>query len=271
MSLSIPSAEQPPILRLQQIVADLRSPEGCPWDKEQTQTTLIPCMLEEVQEAAYAIRNEGPEAACDELGDLLLQVVMQAQVAHEEGLYDFNAVANTICEKLIRRHPHVYGTSNAKDSDQVLTQWEEIKKAEKQNSVPLSHAEEVAQAGHGLSALQQAQKIQKKAGKLGFDWPDAQGALEKIEEETKEVIDCMTNNETSEKLEEELSDLLFSVVNLCRKMGFDAESTLLLGNAKFGKRFIAMAQEIERTGRQLQESSLKEMEQAWQRTKRTSS
>lgn len=267
MSLPIPPAEQSPVKRLEQIVTDLRSPEGCPWDKEQTQISLIPCMLEEVQEAAHAIRKESPEAACDELGDLLLQVVMQAQVAEENGLYNFDSVASAICEKLIRRHPHVYGTDSAKDSKEVLVKWEEIKNEEGANSAPLSQAEEVAQAGRGLSALQQAQKIQKKAAKLNFDWPNAEGALEKVKEETKEIAHCLAEGDTPQRLEEELSDLLFSVVNLCRKIGLDAESTLLMGNAKFGKRFTAMAEKIETSGKTLQESSLEEMEQAWQQIK----
>src|ERR1700747_2994428 len=193
-----------PIDRLKQIVERLRSPDGCPWDREQTHESLKPHIIEECYELIDAIDEKDDQGMEEELGDLLLQVVLHAQMASEEGRFDFDAVADVISEKLICRHPHVFGDTKLATSDAVLKQWDAIKRGEKTDR-------ESALDGvpRGLPGLAKAQKMQSKAARGGFDWPDAVGPLEKVKEEISEIEQAGTG----EKLAEELGDLLFSVVN----------------------------------------------------------
>ena len=247
------------LLRLQKVVHDLRSPGGCPWDMEQTHRSLLPNLIEEAYEVLEAIQNDDAEHMCEELGDLLLQVVLHGEIASETGAFDLDRIAHGIAEKLIRRHPHVYGDSDVADTAGVLAQWDEIKKAEKGGAVP-GFFDGVNAA---LPALSRAAKLQKKAAKVGFDWPDAAGVLEKIDEETAEVREALADGDEG-AVAEEVGDLLFSVANLARKLKLDPEVLLATANDKFVRRFAAMAQGL---GQPLEEASLDEMEAAWQRAK----
>ncbi len=263
MPLPIPSDQLPPFERLRAVVHCLRAPGGCPWDQEQTHESLIPHLIEEAYEVADAIRSGKPELIAEELGDLLLQPVIQAEIASETGAFDINKVASMITEKLIRRHPHVFGESSASTSDAVLTQWDEIKRLEKGADTPKSLLHAV---GVGLPALMRAQKLQKKAAKVGFDWPDVAPVMEKIREETAEVAEALATADQS-AIEHEIGDLLFSVVNLARKVGLDAESALVAANARFSRRFQGVEGHMSAAGKTLSDSTLEEMDAAWEAVK----
>ncbi len=250
------------LLRLQKVVHDLRGPGGCPWDREQTHRSLLPNLIEEAYEVLEAIQNDDAEHMCEELGDLLLQVVLHGEIASETGAFDLDRIAHGIAEKLIRRHPHVYGDSDVADTDGVLRQWDEIKKAEKGNTPrPFLHGIPMA-----LPALSRAAKLQKRAARVGFDWPDASGVMEKIREETEEVAEALAEARP-EAVAEEIGDLLFSVANLARKLKLDPEVLMASANSKFVNRFTAMEQLLTAKGQTLESADLDEMETAWQAAK----
>ncbi len=250
------------LLRLQKVVHDLRGPGGCPWDREQTHRSLLPNLIEEAYEVLEAIQNDDAEHMCEELGDLLLQVVLHGEIASETGAFDLDRIAHGIAEKLIRRHPHVYGDSDVADTDGVLRQWDEIKKAEKGNTPrPFLHRIPMA-----LPALSRAAKLQKRAARVGFDWPDASGVMEKIREETEEVAEALAEARP-EAVAEEIGDLLFSVANLARKLKLDPEVLMASANSKFVNRFTAMEQLLTAKGQTLESADLDEMETAWQAAK----
>jgi MazG family protein len=263
MPLPVPSAELPPVERLRAVVHCLRAPGGCPWDREQTHDSLIPHLIEEACEVAEAIRSGDPALIKDELGDLLLQPVLHAEIASETGVFDLDAVATNITEKLIRRHPHVFGEANADNSEAVLVQWEAIKQQEKGNA-PKPYLHGITQ---GLPALMRAQKLQKKAAKVGFDWPDIAPVFGKIREEAAELEEAVANGDAA-ALQHELGDLLFSVVNLARKLGVDAESALAATNERFTRRFDAVERQILAQGKALTDATLAEMDAAWDEAKR---
>lgn len=248
--------------RLRYVVHRLRAPGGCPWDMEQTHETLIPHVLEEAYEVVDAIRSGDPRLICEELGDLLLQPVLHAEIAAGDGTFTLDDVATGLTEKLIRRHPHVFGDASADTSSAVLTQWDAIKRQEK-GSQEEGYLHGV---GNGLPALMRGQKIQKKAARVGFDWPDAAPVYDKIREETAELEQAVKNGK-AEEVAEELGDLLFSVVNLARKLGVEAEAAMAAANEKFVRRFHAVEAALEAEGRKLGEASLEEMDQAWNRIK----
>jgi MazG family protein len=247
-----------PIDRLKQIVERLRSPDGCPWDREQTHASLKPHIIEECYELIEAIDDQDDEGMQEELGDVLLQVVLHAQMASEEGRFDFDSVAEVISEKLIRRHPHVFGDTKLATSDAVLKQWDAIKRGEKTDR-------ESALDGvpRGLPGLAKAQKMQSQAARAGFDWPDAVGPLEKVKEEIREIEQARTG----EKLAEELGDLLFSVVNFARKSKLDAEELLQAANHKFSDRFRKMEALAAARGLSFSSLTLSEMDQLWNEVK----
>lgn len=247
-----------PIDRLKQIVQRLRSPDGCPWDREQTHESLKPHVIEECYELIDAIDEKDDQGVEEELGDLLLQVVLHAQMASEEGRFDFDSVADVISEKLIRRHPHVFGDTKLATSDAVLKQWDAIKRREKTD-----RASALDGVPRGLPALAKAQKTQSKAARVGFDWADAEGALQKVEEEIKELHQA----EISEKLAEELGDLLFSVVNFARKSKLDAEELLQAATRKFSERFRKMEALAESRGLNFSSLTLSEMDKLWDEVK----
>ena len=255
------AAKERQVERLRAIMHRLRSPGGCPWDAEQTHATLVPNLIEEAYETVDAIQREDWEHLREELGDLLLQVVFHSELGTEEGRFDLDEVARGICEKLVRRHPHVFAQSEASDSEAVLKQWDDIKRAEKgDEGKPYLHG-----VGQGLPALLRAAKLQKKAAKVGFDWEEVEGVLAKLREELGEVEEELHRG--SDKLDEELGDLMFSLVNLLRFLKKDPEAILAAANRKFEERFSGMEAGLREEGRSLQEADLGEMERRWQLAK----
>lgn len=261
MSLDHPDG----MTRLRYIVHRLRAPGGCPWDMEQTHESLIPHVIEEAYEVADAIKGGNPELICEELGDLLLQPVLHAEIASETGAFDLDQMAHVLSEKLIRRHPHVFGEASAATSDAVLTQWDAIKRQEK-GTQKEGHLHGV---GSGLPALMRGQKLQKKAARVGFDWPDAVPVFAKIREEAAELEEAVASGQTA-AIEEELGDLLFSVVNLARKLGVESEAALAAANEKFVRRFHAVETRLTATGLELGKATLEEMDAAWDEVKKQS-
>lgn len=243
---------------LANIMARLRDPEnGCPWDVKQNFATIAPYTIEEAYEVADAIERQDIHALKDELGDLLLQVVFHSQMASESESFNLQDVIDGICEKMVRRHPHVFGDVDAYDAHAVVTNWETIKAAERSGNADDSALAGVALA---LPALLRAQKIQKRAARTGFDWPDANGARDKIFEEIKEVDDASSHTECAD----EIGDLLFAVVNLARFHDVDAEAALKTANRKFERRFRSMEA---LAGNDFVQMSLDEKESLWQQVK----
>jgi MazG family protein len=262
--------------RLLAIMARLRAPDGCAWDREQTPATLKPQMLEECYEVIEAIDSGSAGHLTEELGDLLLHIVFQAQIAREEGKFGFTEVANGIAEKLIRRHPHVFGDQKMDDPAKIVAQWNELKKVEKPE-----RASALDGVPRALPALMRAEALQKKARHVGFDWPDARGSLDKVREEIAEAtaeieadLAMVQASETrlppGEKTAEELGDLLFSIVNLTRHLKLDAEGLLTAANDKFTRRFQAMEERIKAGGKEVASCTLEELDAAWNAVKRDS-
>ena len=255
-----------PIDRLRAIVRILRGPGGCPWDIEQTQKSLIPNILEEAYEAADAIRSGNKNNVIEELGDLLLQVVMQSEIASESDDFFLEDVAIAISDKLIRRHPHVFGDDQLNDTESVLNKWEEIKRSEKGNQKKYI----LDGVTNGLPSLIKAHEIQKKVEKVGFDWPEAKSVIPKIREELDEVEEAINEggaNQQNEDLAEEIGDLLFAVTNLTRKIGMDSESLLAAANQKFINRFNEVEKILEKQGTNVIEADIECMEKAWEKVK----
>jgi tetrapyrrole methylase family protein / MazG family protein len=248
--------------RLREIVAKLRAPDGCPWDREQTHATLKPHLLEECYELIDAIDDQDDEALLEELGDVLLQVVLHAQMASEEGRFDFDQIADQIADKLVLRHPHVFGDKKLPTSEAVLRQWDVIKRSEKQERKSV-----IDGVPRTLPALAKAQKVQVRAARSGFDWPEAQDVLAKIREEISEIEAA---NDTDE-LSEELGDLLFSIVNFARKRGLDAEGILETATTKFTRRFRAIETLAAKKGMQLSTLSLPDLDLLWEEAKQRES
>ena len=243
------------------VMAKLRDPEtGCPWDVEQTFETVAPYTIEEAYEVEDAIRRGDPSEIKDELGDLLLQVVFHARMAEEAGLFDFNDVAASIRDKMIRRHPHVFGDASYANSSAQTQAWEEIKAAERKD---MKGAESLLDdVPLGLPALKRAQKLQKRAATVGFDWPGPERVWDKVEEELAEVREAAASGDR-DKTAEEIGDLLFVIVNYARKLKLDAESSARDANAKFERRFRHIEQRLSAAGRKPEETPLDEMEALW--------
>ena len=263
--------------RLIEIMARLRSPDGgCPWDLEQTFATIAPYTIEEAYEVADAIERDALDELPDELGDLLLQVVFHAQMAREAALFEFADVANRIGDKMVRRHPHVFGAVEASTPAAVKTNWEDIKAAEKAESgrKPVSVLDDVPTA---LPALVRAEKLQKRAARVGFDWPDTVDVLDKIEEEIRELRQEMAASESAGSanagpdhvagIGEEIGDLLFALVNLARRLDVDAETALRAANAKFTRRFRFIEQSLANGDRSPKDATLEEMDALWDEAK----
>lgn len=253
---------------LLQIMARLRDPErGCPWDLKQTYASIVPYTLEEAYEVADAIERHHMPDLRDELGDLLFQVVFYSQMANEQGHFDFEQVAAGISAKMQRRHPHVFADAEYADEQSLHQAWESIKASERAQSDNPLDSSQLAGVAHALPALMRAHKLQKRAADVGFDWPDARGALDKTREEIDEVEEALVAGDL-EHLEEELGDLLFALVNIVRLLGFKAEQTLRQGNNKFERRFRAMEQWLaERGHSDLNRLSLEQYETAWEAVK----
>ncbi len=248
--------------RLREIVARLRAPGGCPWDREQTHESLRAALIEECYEAIEAIEKADDANLREELGDLLLHVVMHAHMAGERRAFDFEDVVEGVCEKLIRRHPHVFGDVQASGSGQVIRQWELIKRTEKGDQSSVMDGLPSA-----FPALLLAQNAQKKAARVGFDWDNVWEVLSKVEEEIKELREAISGG-LQEGIEEEMGDLFFTLVNLARKLDVDSETALAGATRKFIERFRAVEAEIVADGRNVEQTSAQEMNALWDRHKR---
>jgi MazG family protein len=252
------------VARLRAIMHRLRAPGGCPWDAEQTHRSLVSNLIEEAYETVDAIQRDDLEHLKEELGDLLLQVVFHSELAEEAGNFTLDDVARGISEKLVRRHPHVFASSAAESPEEVLKQWDEIKRAEKgDEEKPYLHG-----VGKGLPALLRASKLQKKAAKIGFDWPVETGVLSKIREEFVELQSAVDAQDMA-AVSEELGDLLFSVVNLARFRNIDPEVLMAAANQKFERRFGEMERLLKGRGLTLDAATPAEMEDAWVDVKRS--
>ncbi|HEY2801620.1 MAG TPA: nucleoside triphosphate pyrophosphohydrolase [Chthoniobacterales bacterium] len=248
--------------RLCAIVAQLRAPGGCPWDREQTHESLVPGLLEEAYEVADAIRTKDDVNLREELGDLLLQAVMHAEIASEEGRFTIEDVAREVGEKLVRRHPHVFAESDARDTGAVLKQWDAIKRQEKGDQ----GGPYFAGLPRALPALLRAQKAQTKAARVGFDWVAIEEVVAKVDEEIAETKEAIASADPA-AVADEIGDLLFAVVNLARKQQLDAETVLAGATEKFITRFHAMETELRREGKQLGQLDLTTMDDVWNRVK----
>ena len=246
------------LLRIMEI---LRAPDGCMWDREQDHQSIRRNFIEETYEVCEAIDEQDPEHLKEELGDVLLQVVFHTEMEKEKGVFDIGDVADGICKKLIYRHPHIFGTVEVGSSEEILRNWDELKRKEKHQETDTSALEGVAKS---LPGLIRAEKLQKKVAKVGFDWENAQGALEKVEEELDEVKRAVAGDGDPE---EELGDLLFAVVNVARHLKVDPERAMEKTCNKFVRRFAEMERQARQESKVLSDLSLTELDTLWNRSK----
>lgn len=252
-----------PFARLRAIVTLLRSPGGCPWDREQTHESLRAGLLEEACETIDAITRADDENLREELGDLLLQVVFHADLARERGAFTLEETASHVCEKLVRRHPHVFGAGEAADTTAVLKQWEQIKREEKGEGAGI-----MDNIPRALPALIRAQNVQRKAGRVGFDWPDASGVIDKFREELAEVSAEIADGD-ARRLEHEVGDLLFTAVNLARKLGVEAELALENATQRFIERFRHVEKSLGAEKRRFEDAGPEELDHLWEQAKKS--
>jgi tetrapyrrole methylase family protein / MazG family protein len=241
------------------IIAKLRGPDGCPWDKEQTHQSLRENLLSESYEVLDALDSDQPEKLCEELGDLLLQVVLQAQIADDNGEFKIDDVVRGIAEKIIRRHPHIFGSGEAKDSKEVMQNWEALKKKER-----VEGASMLASVPKAMPALAYALEISRRAVRVGFEWPDIEGVIDKVTEEVGEIQKAGNREEKAK----EFGDLLFTLVNYARWEGIDAESALREANVKFYTRFTLMEKLCHERGLSFDKLSFDEQNGLWDEAKR---
>jgi ATP diphosphatase len=252
--------------RLREIMRRLRAPDGCPWDREQDFRSIAPYTIEEAYEVADAIEREAMRELRDELGDLLLQVVYHAQMAEEAGLFDFDDVARGCAEKMLRRHPHVFGDETGdKSADQQVVDWERIKAAERaaRGEARVSALDGLAA---GLPGMTRAVKLQNRAARVGFDWPDAGSVIDKVAEEARELVEAREARD-ADATEAEFGDLLFVVANLARHLKVDPETAVRRTNAKFERRFREVERRLAAQGRAPGEAGLAEMDALWEAIK----
>lgn len=274
-SLYLPPVRRPgvtkgvryPLDGLVDIMSRLRGDDGCPWDREQDHHTLTPYMLEETYEVLEAIQQEDMYKICEELGDLLLQIVFHAQIARERGFFDINDVVDGISQKMIRRHPHVFGNLQVQNSDEVLANWEQIKQTERDGDARPSESI-LDGVPRGLPALLRSLKIQARAARVGFDWPDYRGAMDKVREECRELQAALEAGQRAE-IEQETGDALFAVVNVARLAGVDPEVALTAATDKFIRRFNYIEQQASLAGQDLRDMTLQEMDRFWEQAKKT--
>ena len=263
-----PAFSEDPVVRLREIVARLRAPGGCPWDREQTHTSLRAALVEETYEVLAAIEANDDANLREELGDLLLHVVLHSEIARERGAFDFDAVAAEVAEKMIRRHPHVFADDRAQDTSAVLKRWDEIKRLEKG-----AGDDESVLAGLpvGLPALMRAQKAQGKAAKVGFDWPTVAEVQAKIREEIAEVEaeTALGPGHNADAVADELGDLLFATVNLLRWHKLDAEGTLNRATDKFVRRFRCIEDALRAGGQRWEDATFEELDALWEQAKKS--
>ncbi|MGE3622408.1 MAG: nucleoside triphosphate pyrophosphohydrolase [Bdellovibrionales bacterium] len=254
-----------PMDKLVEVMARLRNPEGgCPWDLEQNFKTIAPHTLEETYEVVEAIEQDNPQAIKEELGDLLFQIVFYAQLGREAGLFDLDAIAESVADKMIERHPHVFGDRDARTADAVLANWENDKASKREAEAQAG--KRIASALDGIStalpANLRALKLQKRAARVGFDWTDARDILAKIAEEIGELETEMHANNT-DAIEDEFGDLLFALINLARRLQVDPEGALRRTNRKFETRFREVERRIQEGGKTMDQATLDEMEKIW--------
>lgn len=245
-------------------VAKLRAPDGCPWDRQQTHDSLKRYAIEETYEVVEAIETGDPHKLQDELGDMMLQVLLHAQIATEAGQFDIGDVCKTLREKLQRRHPHVFADTEISGVDDVLTNWEQIKRSEPGYEERKSVLDGVPRS---LPALMRAAKLSKKAARTGFDWPEVSAIVEKLHEETSELEEALASGNKDE-LKHEIGDVLFTIVNISRFQGIDPEEALREMLDRFAYRFNKIEDKAEQTGRNIQDMTLEEMDQVWDEAKR---
>ncbi len=248
-------------VELVEIMAALRGEGGCPWDIEQTHSSLKHYLIEEAYELLDSIDEADDAAMTEECGDVLLQVVFHAQMASEEGRFDIVDVITSICDKLIRRHPHVFGDRDAANSEEVLKNWEQQKREEKPERESI-----LSGVPRGLPALMQASEIQKKVRRVGFDWETTEEMLDKVEEEWREFRDAR-ESKNHDKIKEELGDLLFAMVNVARYVDVDPEDALRKTNQKFMRRFLHIETEVKKQNKSLEQATLVEMDALWEEAK----
>lgn len=257
----------PAMNQLLEIMRRLRDPRaGCPWDQEQTYRSLVPHTLEEAYEVADAIEQDDLEHLPDELGDLLFQVVFYAQIAQEEGRFDFEDVARGISDKLVRRHPHVFADATIDSAEEQTQAWEEHKRRERDRKATQGQAGTLEGVSLALPALVRAAKLQRRAARVGFDWPEVEGVIAKVQEELAELDSELQADAIPERLAEELGDLLFSCVNLARHLKVEPEAALRTANLKFEQRFRHIEAELQASGG-IEQASLQEMDAAWEAAK----
>src|SRR5438105_297583 len=247
--------------KLCEIVTQLRAPGGCPWDREQTNESILPQLIEEAYELVGAAQSKDLDNFREELGDVLLHIVMHAEITREAGKFDIAHVIQEVSDKLVRRHPHVFGDSNARDTGAVLKQWEAIKREEKKGD---SHY--LASLPDALPALMRAQKAQSKVARVNFDWTELGDVIAKVEEELSELKNAIKSEE-QKSIEDEVGDLLFAVVNLARKCELDAETALHTATNKFVGRFNLLEDELRSRGKKLGDVDLAELDQIWNQVK----
>ncbi len=247
---------------LVEIMARLRM--GCPWDREQTHRTLVPYLIEETYEVVDAIELSELEGLCEELGDLLLQVLFHAQLATEVGKFSIADVVDALSNKMVRRHPHVFGDAVIEDVDAQWRNWERLKSLEKTGRQRKSRLDGIPKH---LGALQRGQRMQEKAARVGFDWPNVEGILDKLTEELRELAEARRLHQDDPRVREELGDVFFTLVNLSRALGIDAETAMRETNEKFYKRFTFMEQRAGANGKNLSDLSLGELEELWKLAK----
>lgn len=264
----------PQVERLLSIMAKLRDPDsGCPWDLKQDFASIVPYTIEEAYEVADAIENGSMDDVQDELGDLLFQVVFYAQLGKEQQHFDFEEIAKTVADKLVRRHPHVFESNTQPCLDELQQNWEHVKQQERAQKFAQQGTAKIdesilANIPKGMAPLVKATKIQKKCAKVGFDWPDAEPVFDKVDEEIGEIKEAMQSPiENQDHVEEEVGDLLFAVVNLARHLGVDAETALRKANYKFESRFRQVEKTVVATRGSVQSSSLDQLESIWQQVK----
>lgn len=246
------------------LVAALRAPDGCPWDRKQTHQSIKKNFIEETYEVIEAVNNDDAEGLREELGDVLLQVAMHCEMESEKGVFDFNDVANDLCKKLVVRHPHVFGEKNAEDASQALDRWDEVKLKTKGMK---KQSEAMLKVPKEFPALMRAQKIQEKAAKAGFDWNDKDGAIEKLFEEINELKTALSGGNQAD-IDDEFGDVLFSCVNIARFIGSDSEESLSLATDKFLSRFLIVESLAEERGVNMKDASVEELDELWNEAKR---
>ncbi len=247
-----------------QVVARLRDPEnGCPWDLKQTSRSLVPNFIEELYEAIEAIEHDDQPHLCEELGDIMLHVVMQIRIAEENGDFTGADVLNRICKKLIIRHPHIFSDAKATDADEVKMNWERLKRREKEKR----DRSAIDGIPHSMPGLIVAQRMQEKAASVGFDWPSPEPVFEKMKEEFAEFEEAW-ENEPQERIEDEIGDILFTVVNLARKLHIDSEAALRGAIRKFENRFRQVEKEFANAGLDMHEQTLEQLDEVWEAVKR---